>query len=322
MSKYNITLNENRSVSYEVECWGTEYENQATVLKFIFPETISEHETSSFSKYIEFKENTNKKAEEDKAIFYDLLNSDNEYVITSAITFYNSMNVQIVLKKIIDETTGEMVVWKSKIFTMNFCDGINASDIIDPEDPRIDLIETLVTDVREASETVNTLNGIITEAEVTRQANEETRKTNEAERQANEIARQTNENARNLFEKYDATKLYVANNKVAYNGSSYVCIKNLTEAGILPTNEEYWLLIALRGDDATAATTADIVAYNNETSGLSSSSVQDAIDELAGILEEHSTALEEHTTTLENHSTAIENLNTMLDGVEALLASI
>ena len=294
MSKYNITLNENRNVSYEVECWGTEYENKATVFKFIFPEAINDHEINTFTKYIEFKENTNKKAEEDKAIFYDLLDDNDEYVITHAITFYNSMNVQIVLKKIIDEATGETVVWKSKIFTITFCDGINASDIIDPEDPRIDLIETLVTDVKEASEIVKTLNETVANAEITRQANEETRKTNEAERQANEIARQTNENARNLFEKYNATKLYTANNKVAYNGSSYVCIKDLTEAGVLPTNEEYWLLIALRGDDATAATTADIVEYDNEASGLEATDVQGALDELAG----------------------------MLDGIEDLLASI
>lgn len=308
MAKYNITLNENRNVSYEVECWGTEYENKATTLSFILPETINGHEVSSFSKYIEFKENTNKKAEEDKAIFYDLLNSDNEYVLTSAITFYNSMNVQIVLKKIIDEATGEMVVWKSKIFTMSFCDGINASDIIDPEDPRIDLIETLVQEVTATSETVKTLNETVTGAEVTRQENENIRQANETDRQANETIRQTNENARNLFEIYDATKLYVMNNKVAYNGSSYVCIKDLTEAGILPTNEEYWLLIALRGDDATAATTADIVSYNNETSGLNSTDTQGAIDELAA--------------TLNEHSAAIEELNTALDGVETLLASI
>ena len=301
MAKYNITLNENRSVSYDVECWGTEYENQATTLSFTLPETINGYETSSFSKYIEFKENTNKKAEEDKAIFYDLLDSNNEYVITSAITFYNSMNVQIVLKKIINEDTGEMVVWKSKIFTMSFCDGINASDIIDPDDPRIDLIETLVQDVTETSEIVKTLNETVTGAEVTRQENENERIANEEQRQANETVRQTNENARNLFEKYDAAKLYILNNKVAYNGSSYVCIKDLAEAGKLPTNEEYWLMIASKGDDSTAATTADIVAYDNSSSKLNSTDTQSAIDELAEITNE---------------------LQSMLDGVETMLASI
>ena len=240
MSTYNITLSENRSVAYEVECWGTEYEHQATILKFTFPETIANHESSSFSKYIEFKENTNQKADEDKAIFYDLLDENNEYVLSNAITFYNSMNVQIVLKKIINEATGEMVVWKSRIFTMTFCDGINASDIIDPEDPRIDLIETLVTEVRETSEIVKNLNVAVSNAEAIRQENERVR-------QENELTRQTNENARNLFESFKSNKLYVVNNKVAYNGSSYVCIQNTT-AGILPTDEAYWLLIAKGGE--------------------------------------------------------------------------
>ena len=239
MSTYNITLQEDRNVKHEIECWGTEYENKATVLKFTFPELIAGHEANSFTKYIEFKENTKSKSEEDKAIFYDVITSD-EYTIGSAITFYNSMNVQIVLKKQIDETTGETMVWKSKIFTMTFCDAINATDEIDPEDPRIDLIDTLVQQVKETSDAVNTLNESVSSAEVTRQTNEKTR-------QENETTRQTNENARNVFENYDNTKVYMPMNKVAYEGSSYVCIQTTT-AGTLPTDENYWLLIAKKGD--------------------------------------------------------------------------
>lgn len=257
MSTYNITLREDRAVTYDVPCWGTEYENKATILSFTFPETINGHEISSFDKYIEFKENTNRKAEEDKAIFYDVLNS-NEYTIGSAVTFYNSMNVQVVLKKTIDETTGEMMVWKSKIFTMDFCDGINASDIIDPEDPRVDLLDTLVKKVNDASNNVDTLNGIVSASEITRQESETIRKENEiarqeneATRQANETIRQANEDARNVFEVYNNTKLYVVHNKVVYKGSSYVCKQNTT-AGILPTDENYWLLFAQKGADGEA----------------------------------------------------------------------
>lgn len=254
MSTYNITLNENRTATYDVPCWGTEYENKATILNFTFPETINGHEISSFEKYIEFKENTNSKAEEDKAIFYDVLNS-NEYAIGSAVTYYNSMNVQVVLKKTIDEATGEMLVWKSKIFTMNFCDGINASDIIDPEDPRVELLDTLVNKVNDANNIVNVLNETIStseitrqESETTRQENEIARQNNEATRQANETIRQTNEDARNVFEVYNNTKLYVVHNKVVYKGSSYVCIQNTT-AGTLPTDTNYWLMIAQKGAD-------------------------------------------------------------------------
>lgn len=317
MSKYNITLKENRSVEYEVECWGTEYENQATILNFIFPETINEQEISSFDKYIEFKENTNKKAEEDKAIFYDVLNNSNEYVVGSAVTFYNSINVQIVLKKTIDEATGEMVVWKSKIFTMNFCDGINASDIIDPEDPRVDLLDSLVNKVNDASNTVTTLNETVSSAEVVRQTNEETRKTNEAERQANENARQTNENARNLFEKYDATKLYVANNKVAYEGSSYVCIKNLETAGTLPTDETYWLLIAQKGEKGEST---------GEGGGMTEDDKNEIIDEvMTQVGNEYATTqyVDDAVTNIDLSTYATtEYVDNALGDIETLLASI
>ncbi len=60
------------------------------------------------------------------------------------------------------------------------------------------------------------------------------------------------ERARNVFEAYDNTKPYVVNNKVAYEGSSYVNI--LASTGILPTDETHWLLIAAKGADGTIGT--------------------------------------------------------------------
>lgn len=61
-----------------------------------------------------------------------------------------------------------------------------------------------------------------------------------------EQTRQSAENARNVWENYDASKSYVVGNKVAYGGSSYLCIKPCT--GIAPPSAEYWLLIAKKGD--------------------------------------------------------------------------
>lgn len=84
------------------------------------------------------------------------------------------------------------------------------------------------------------------EAEAARVAAEQTRQSNEETRQANEAKRQSAENARNVWENYDASKAYVVGNKVAYGGSSYLCIKPCT--GIAPPSAEYWLLIAKKGD--------------------------------------------------------------------------
>lgn len=61
-----------------------------------------------------------------------------------------------------------------------------------------------------------------------------------------EQTRQSAENARNVWESYDASKSYAVGNKVAYGGSSYLCIKPCT--GIAPPSAEYWLLIAKKGD--------------------------------------------------------------------------
>lgn len=86
----------------------------------------------------------------------------------------------------------------------------------------------------------------------TERANAETqRQANETARQNAETARQNAEIARNFWEDYDSTKSYAAGNKVAYGGSSYLCIKPCT--GIAPPNAEYWRLIASRGADGTGS---------------------------------------------------------------------
>ena len=84
------------------------------------------------------------------------------------------------------------------------------------------------------------------QAEAARVAAEQTRQSNETARQANEAKRQSAENARSVWENYDASKAYAVGNKVAYGGSSYLCIKPCT--GIAPPSAEYWMLIAQKGD--------------------------------------------------------------------------
>ena len=84
------------------------------------------------------------------------------------------------------------------------------------------------------------------QAEAARVAAEQTRQSNEQTRQANETLRISAENARNVWENYDASKAYAPGKKVAYGGSSYLCIKPCT--GIAPPSAEYWLLIAQKGD--------------------------------------------------------------------------
>ena len=99
-------------------------------------------------------------------------------------------------------------------------------------------------------------------AETQRAANETARQQAETQRQSNEAARQNAEsqrviaeNARNVWEDYSASKAYAVGNKVAYGGSSYLCIKPCT--GIAPPNAEYWRLIAAKGNDGKGAPADD-----------------------------------------------------------------
>lgn len=90
------------------------------------------------------------------------------------------------------------------------------------------------------------LNDTLIPAIVADGATEEHRAEAEAARVIAEQTRQSAENARNVWENYDASKSYVVGNKVAYGGSSYLCIKPCT--GIAPPSAEYWMLIAQKGD--------------------------------------------------------------------------
>ena len=88
-------------------------------------------------------------------------------------------------------------------------------------------------------------------AEEARQKAEEARVKAEAARETAEAARETAEAARAHWEEYQAEKSYSVGSKVAYGGSSYLCLAPCT--GVTPPNAEYWLLIAARGTDGAGS---------------------------------------------------------------------
>lgn len=84
------------------------------------------------------------------------------------------------------------------------------------------------------------------EAELARREAERLREEAEAARVEAEQEREQRNDALSVWEAFDPEKAYAPLKKVAYEGSSYLCIAPTT--GELPTNAEYWLLIAKKGD--------------------------------------------------------------------------
>lgn len=89
---------------------------------------------------------------------------------------------------------------------------------------------------------------------------ENQRAANETQRQENEAARQTAEQARNVFEDYAADKAYVPGNKVAWQGSSYVCTAACT--GIAPPDAAHWLLMAKKGTDGATMPASGLFGFD------------------------------------------------------------
>ena len=97
-------------------------------------------------------------------------------------------------------------------------------------------------------------------AEGARVTAENQRAANETRRQENEAARQTAEQARNVFEDYAADKAYVPGNKVAWQGSSYVCTAACT--GIAPPDAAHWLLMAKKGTDGATMPASGLFGFD------------------------------------------------------------
>ena len=91
------------------------------------------------------------------------------------------------------------------------------------------------------------------EKEAAREDAEAERAAAEAARVKAEAARETAEKARAHWEEYQAEKSYPVGSKVAYGGSSYLCLAPCV--GVAPPNAEYWLLIAARGADGAGSMT-------------------------------------------------------------------
>ena len=100
-----------------------------------------------------------------------------------------------------------------------------------------------------------------------RQTNETTRETNETTRINNETDRQNTINELKVWEEYDNNKIYKPLNGVSYLGSSYICIQE-TVAGILPTNNTYWLLTAQKGQDGDGAGDMLKSIYDTNNNGI------------------------------------------------------
>ncbi len=80
-----------------------------------------------------------------------------------------------------------------------------------------------------------------------------------------------------IWESYSSSKAYAKGNKVAYNGSSYICIDPCT--GVVPTDEDHWLLIAAKGEKGNAGSGSGSGVDVVQTTGTSTTSVmsQDAV---------------------------------------------
>ena len=122
--------------------------------------------------------------------------------------------------------------------------------------------------------------------EITRQGNESTRNTDENIRKSNESARQSNESTRIVNESgrvsaenarqttinnlevwgnYDPGANYQPLNKVFYLGNSYV--NKVACAGILPTNTDYWQIIASKGLDGEGSGDMLKMVYDMDDNG-------------------------------------------------------
>ena len=106
-----------------------------------------------------------------------------------------------------------------------------------------------------------------------RNSNESDRTENESIRVSNELDRVSNETYRQLmieelriWENYNHYKTYKPLNKVLHNGSSYICI--METVGNLPTNNNYWMLIASKGSNGDGAGDMVMSVYDSNEDGV------------------------------------------------------
>lgn len=170
--------------------------------------------------------------------------------------------------------------------------------------------------------------------------NEDERVAAELIRISNEVSRVTAEDARTTWEEFNAITVYAVGEKVYYptTGSSYVMHTASGIANTLPTDTDYWQIIAQKGasgtldelsstpitgviaGDGTSIITAsaDDLPYVNTTSGLTATDAQAAIDELASEKED-SVNIGNRTYTEQNYVTNGETVTESLDNLDISL---
>lgn len=124
MATFNIKINEARQVEMprNIE-WGCVGESKIEKIVFELPETINGTPTDEFSKIVEFE-----CADSGYKFSKDLYGCECE--ICNVISKYRNLKAQVVLMKLIDETTEEYIVWKSEMFNIHFDESINATEKI------------------------------------------------------------------------------------------------------------------------------------------------------------------------------------------------
>ena len=119
--------------------------------------------------------------------------------------------------------------------------------------------EDIVTEARRASNLVNSAMQDIQAHIVTLEnisLEEEQRASNEAARISNENTRIQDMNNRVHRGVFSPNTQYLKHNEVSYEGSTYRCLSD--SLGTLPTDTSKWIVVSLKGEDATGGTVTSI----------------------------------------------------------------
>lgn len=148
---------------------GYKQENKAESIEFKIPDYLKE-----YGKKICFKT-------KDGKVFSKLFNNttSNIFTFTRTETQYGELDATIQFFKTQNE---DMIVYKTSMLHIIFNETINCEDEVQPDEPKIPILESLI-------EKVTDLNNTITENEEVRNNNEDTRISNENSRIANETQR-------------------------------------------------------------------------------------------------------------------------------------
>lgn len=150
---------------------GYKQENKAESIEFEIPDYLKE-----YGKKICFKT-------KDGKVFSKLFDNtiSNIFTFTRTETQYGELDATIEFFKTENE---DMVIYKTSMLHIIFNESIVCEDEVQPDEPKIPILESLIEKVTE-------LNNTITENEETRNNNENTRISNENKRKTNEKERET-----------------------------------------------------------------------------------------------------------------------------------